>query len=181
MPTKVNNEKLDVLMGRLQRGDASALEDIYRITYENLYRLSYAILRCFGSAKDIVQDVFVQLFHVAKQYKLGTNANAWICRIARNKCYDEYKRRGKTDVFEETTLDILQTPKCGEDKWMTNIMLQTALDKLDVDTREIVVLFGLKQYKHYEIAEIVGKPTGTVKWLYQKALKEMKKILQGGG
>ena len=49
------------------------------------------------------------------------------------------------------------------------------LKTLDNVSREIVVLHIINDLKFKEIAGIVNKPLGTVLWIYNKAIKELKK------
>jgi len=52
--------------------------------------------------------------------------------------------------------------------------LNKTFQVLNSDEREIVILFAVKSFKHREIAEIINKPEGTVRWLYQKAIQKLK-------
>ncbi len=48
---------------------------------------------------------------------------------------------------------------------------------LDEKRREIVTLKILGGYTHKEIAQMTGKPQGTVRWLYNTAIKKLKYLL----
>jgi RNA polymerase sigma-70 factor (ECF subfamily) len=164
-------------MLELKGGNTEALDGIYTLTSKGAYLLCYSILRDGERAKDAVQNTFIRAAQNIKRYESGTNANAWICRIARNICYREYKNAGRT-VSLDAFGDSISDTKGGEEMWVENLMLKAAMNGLTAEEREIVTLFALEGYRHREIAEIVEKPAGTVRWLYNRAIKKLKSIME---
>lgn len=163
-------------MQNLKEGDMKALEGIYTIMKKNVYLLSNSILCSTEKAKDIMQETFIKVAQNINGYK-SKNATVWICRIARNLSYTEYnksKRSISLEVFEENISDN----KNHEDIWVQNISLQNAMLRLEPLEREIVTLFAMQNYKHREIACIVERPMGTIQWLYNKAIKKLKKYME---
>lgn len=53
------------------------------------------------------------------------------------------------------------------------------MDKvLGDEERQIVTLHVISGFKHREIAEMMGKPLGTVMWAYNNALAKLKRAIQ---
>jgi len=98
--------------------------------------------------------------------------------IARNLSLRHYNVRKRT--VEIASPDDIGGNGNGEDNWIVHDALRGAMARLGVDEREIVVLFSIKGYKHREIAQIVGKPMGTVQWIYNRAIKKMKGYMEEG-
>ncbi|MCM1042836.1 MAG: sigma-70 family RNA polymerase sigma factor [Corallococcus sp.] len=48
---------------------------------------------------------------------------------------------------------------------------------LNDDEMQIVVLHAVAGYKHREIAQILGKPQGTVTWTYKNAITKLQNYL----
>ena len=61
------------------------------------------------------------------------------------------------------------------------VVLKAALQILTEEERQIVTLHALSGCKHREIAEILQIPLPTVLSKYHRALKKLKKELEGGG
>ena len=61
------------------------------------------------------------------------------------------------------------------------MILQKALDILEFEDRQIVVLHALTGMKHREIAELLDMPVGTVLSKYKRSLEKMRKELEGKG
>ena len=52
--------------------------------------------------------------------------------------------------------------------------LETLIAPLDTEEREIVLLHVVSDTKFKDIAQILGKPLGTVLWLYNRAIRKMR-------
>ncbi len=52
------------------------------------------------------------------------------------------------------------------------------LNDLDDTAKEIVVQHVINELKFKEIAKIVNKPLGTVLWIYNKAMKDLKRKVE---
>jgi RNA polymerase sigma-70 factor (ECF subfamily) len=50
------------------------------------------------------------------------------------------------------------------------------LSILSEEERQIVLLKAVDGMKHHEIAKLLEKPTGTIMWIYNKAIKKMQKL-----
>ncbi|MCL2556666.1 MAG: RNA polymerase sigma factor [Firmicutes bacterium] len=168
--------QLEIFMRQLHSGNINALDNIYTLTSKSIYMLSCAILKNTEKAKDIMQETFIRVVANIDKYK-SDNALAWILTIARNLSYREYANSGRSislDIFKESVSD----GKSTEELWTGEIDLNKAMAQLSVEEREVVTLFSIKGYKHREIAQIIGKPLGTVLWMYNKTIKKLKKMLE---
>ena len=168
---------LEPLIQKLKSGNMVALENIYLLMNKSVYILSYSILADAEKAKDVLQDTFIKVAQSIHSYKANTNAEAWICRIARNLCYTEYskaKRNISLEVYEGNIAD----KKNHEELWIQNILLKKALLWLKPLEREIVVLFAIQGYKHREIAQIIKRPMGTVQRIYNKSIKKLRHYME---
>jgi RNA polymerase sigma-70 factor (ECF subfamily) len=54
--------------------------------------------------------------------------------------------------------------------------LNTLLNKLSKDEKEIVIRHVLLDQKHKAIAEALNKPLGTITWMYREALKKLREM-----
>ena len=169
----MDKKLLEKSMQKLQKGDIAALDFIYVQTQKAVYYLAYSILKNKENAKDVVHDTYIRIIKNIGKYKLNTNAAAWILCCARNICLNEYakfQRSVSLEKFEEALTDNTGYFSEVEGVCFMNKVFQI----LNSDEREIVILFAVKCFKHREIAEIVNKPEGTVKWLYTKTIQKLK-------
>ena len=73
-------------------------------------------------------------------------------------------------------IDILEcTEENKQEVKQRRTEINNILKELDDISREIVVLHTINDLKFKEIAKIVDKPLGTVLWIYNKAIKDLKR------
>lgn len=119
-----------------------------------------------------MQDTYMKMIQSINSYNSKYKFKTWLMTIARNKAIDSYrKRRQETLIDIQASEYLLPQTKSGvDDEYNANFLLSL----LDDEEREIVVLYAIDDFKHKEIAEITGKPIGTVTWIYNKAVKKMR-------
>lgn len=165
------------LILRMADGDKSAFTELYRQTSSAVYGFALSILRNKYDAEDVMHDAFIRIYTSAVTYKPAGKPLTWILTIVRNLCYSRI-RAGKVceDISEYENL----AGACADDS-VDRIVLEQAMQILEADERQIVVLHALTGLKHREIAEIIDAPVGTVLSKYNRALRKMRKELEGKG
>lgn len=176
--SKMNAAALDEnLILRMAEGDGSAFREFYEQTSSAVYGFALSILRNKHDAEDVMHDAFIRSYTSAISYRPSGKPMAWLLTIVRNLCYNKIKA-GKVceDISEYENL-----AGSDADDSLDRIVLEEAMHILDSEERQIVVLHALTGFKHREIAEILDVPTGTVLSKYNRALKKMRKELEGKG
>lgn len=166
---------LDKLMSKFIKGDKSAFEKIYNQTRQSVYYVSLAILRNRALAEDVMQSTYLNILKNIDKYKPGTNASAWIIRIARNEALNLKKSRSREQYVDEIENDGLfgatQTDDYG-------LLIDLARKILPEDEFMIVMLVTACGYKRREIAEMFNYPVSSVTWKYNEALAKLRKSLE---
>lgn len=163
-------------MLQLQQGDESAFEDIYNETKRGLFAFITSICRNYQTAEDMMQVAYIRLRTTISSYRAGSNAYAWLYTIAKNATLNELNRQ-KRELSTDAIEDNPNVAKYYIDEECSPV---TALmDKvLGDEERQIVTLHVISGFKHREIAEMMGKPLGTVMWAYNNALAKLKRAIQ---
>jgi len=165
---------LENCMAHLKEGHIDAIDGVYQVMSKTVYLLAYSVLKDAEKAKDIMQETFIKVIENIQKYELNTNAAAWISKIARNLSLTEYvksQRNVNIDLYDEKLIE-------SGGNIFNDLKLSKALDVLTLEEREVAVLYAVERYKHKEIAQILGKPLGTVLWIYNRALKKLKKQME---
>jgi RNA polymerase sigma-70 factor (ECF subfamily) len=154
-----------------------------------LYRLARTLTGDDDQAEDLVQDTYARALRSWSQFTAGTNVRAWLFRILRNLFVDEWRRRRSgpiTDRLDEgdegrpsesdrellrgdAELDVLRRVVAGD--------IESALAALSMDARTLVLL-DLEGLSYDEIAEVMGRPTGTVKSGLSRARARLRELLR---
>ena len=165
---------LDQLMTKLSNGDQSVFEEIYSRMRKTVYYIALSILKDRSLAEDAMQSVFLSVLKNAGRYSAGTNAAAWIARIARNESLNVKKKCGYEEpVDERENLKIFGTGTTDDYGLLTDLARWT----LSEDEFTILLLVAVDGYKRRELAEMLDMPISTVTWKYNSAIEKMQKVL----
>ena len=169
---------LDKFIKKFINGDASAFDEIYNRTRKSVYYVALSILRDKALAEDVMQTTYMRVLKNIQSYALGTNASAWIIKIAKNEAINMKKvrmREQSVDEYENLSLFGVNEPDTyGE-------LIDLAKRLLDDDEFSILMLVTACGYKRKEIGKMFDMPTPTVTWKYQNALLKIRKALEKEG
>lgn len=182
----VSNVNDDQLMKRIAQSDSSALGMLYDRYGRLVFSLVVIILGDAGTAEEVTQDVFVQIWNKAGLYnpQMG-KVSTWLTRIARNRAIDMLRRHsvrpeGHQADFAEgipETLpepgDVEQTAEQDQDK----SSLLKSIATLPEEQRRVLALAYFDGLSHQEIAELLGEPLGTVKTRLRLAMQKLRQAL----
>ncbi len=166
---------LDNLIKKFTDGDQSAFEELYNQTQKSVYYTALAILRDKALAEDVVQATYLSVLKNISRYQFGTNAAAWIVRIAKNEALNVKKARGRELYFDDSGNDGFFGTYQPDDY---GAMIDLARRILTEDEFMIVMFVTSCGYKRREIAKMMSVPTSTVTWKYNSALDKMRKCLE---
>ena len=169
---------LDKFIKKFMNGDASAFDEIYNRTRKSVYYVALSILRDKTLAEDVMQTTYLRVLKNIQSYVLGTNASAWIIKIAKNEAINMKKvrmREQSVDEYENLTLFGVNEPDTyGE-------LIDLAKRLLADDEFSILMLVTACGYKRKEIGKMFDMPTPTVTWKYQNALLKIRNALEKEG
>ncbi|MCM1299865.1 MAG: RNA polymerase sigma factor [Firmicutes bacterium] len=168
----MTDKELQFKLSEMAKGDTKAFEEIYTDLKAPIMTV---ILRITGSrekAEDIFQDTFVKVFKNPPSENLE-KPKAYIYKIAVNLAVDGL-RKEKPEAPLEDFEEILSYKETDHG---LKIDIENALNKLPLNQRQAVTLHINGGLTFREIGEIIGAPTGTVIWRYQKAISRLKSIL----
>ncbi len=102
LPRDIDGGEDAVLAGLLEKiagRDEAALKALYDRTAAKLLGLILRIQRDRSLAEDVLQDVFLRIWHAAGSYAPAAGAPLpWLCAIARNRAIDGVRRRSEVTM-----------------------------------------------------------------------------------
>ena len=170
--------ELQRLLRCIAAGEREALAALYQRTRTAVYGLALSYLRNAHDAQDLTQDVYVQVWDCAAQYRPTGSPMGWLLAACRNLCLMRLRREERHAAISEEEWDAIPTPECGLDT-EERVLLQNALESLGEEERRIVLLHAVTGLKHREIAALLELALPTVLSKYHRALKKMRSCLEG--
>jgi RNA polymerase sigma-70 factor (ECF subfamily) len=169
------------------RGDHSAVEALYRIHFDAVYR--YVLLR-LGSptaAEDVTSQVFLGMIRGLGRYRdEGKPFVAWLYGMARKQV--AFFQRTQSRVPGAVDLGVVEDmveqtagPHVTAAERETRVAIAKALTKVPEGQREVILLRYILSMSVADTAEIVGRTEGAVKQLQLRGLATLKTLLQQEG
>jgi len=149
-----------------------------------LYNHAFWLTRNQAEAEDLVQETFSKALRAFDSFQPGTNFKAWMFRILRNGFLTT--RTGiavsRTVLLEDhpTARDMAASEPTPEDNLIrldNQAALHTALEQLQPDLREALLLCDVEEMKYKDIALILDVPIGTVMSRISRARRTLRQLL----
>jgi RNA polymerase sigma-70 factor, ECF subfamily len=175
-------ENMDVsdLVERCKSGDDLAWEALVRQYQSRIYGIAYTYVGNVEDARDLAQDIFVQIYRKLDTCREPERFLPWIIRIARNSSVDFIRRQKARPQRTETPADeipYLQTSEPGPDELSETAsqkrLVQKGLQRLSEISREIILLRDMQGLPLAEIAKLLRVPLGTIKSRSNRARLEL--------
>ena len=173
-----DRHELQQLILRVAGGEREALAELYQRTRSAVYGLALSYLKNAHDAQDLTQDVYVQVWDCAAQYRPTGSPMGWLLAVCRSLCLMRLRREERHAALSEEEWDAIPMQECGLDT-EERVLLQNALESLGEEERRIVLLHAVTGMKHREIAALLELPLPTVLSKYHRALKKMRSFLEG--
>jgi RNA polymerase sigma-70 factor (ECF subfamily) len=173
------------LVHRLLQGDVSAFEQLYDRHSRPIYSLVLRILQQAGTAEEVVQDVFLQLWRNAARYDVSRGPFVpWLFTLARNRALDTLRLKGERQRRREDQTEelppIASVPQYEQqlDEKRRAETVRTLMASLNPQQKKAIELAYFEGLSHSEIAAALKEPLGTVKSWIRNGLLRLKEELQ---
>ena len=163
---------LDEIIEELRVCNYSHFDQFYNETKKTVFFSIASIVKDDSIIDDLMQDTYVKFLENINKYQSRTNIKAFLSTIAHNLAINFYNKE-KRIVRNDEVFDYI--PSKSTSHSYDNIKVLEILEGLDSLSKEIVIQHVINDLKFKDIARIVNKPLGTVLWIYNKAMKELKR------
>lgn len=157
---------------------------------ENVFRMARRLARDEAEADDLVQETYIRAFRGFSRFELRDHGiRPWLFRILHNAFYTSRVRSRKQpatldDVnFDHFEADVDRTPT---ESGIENIDwesvdedLKRAVEALQPEFREVLLLWAFEDLSYMEIAAICECPVGTVMSRLYRARQSLGDSLAG--
>jgi RNA polymerase sigma-70 factor (ECF subfamily) len=175
----LNDDLAQIIIG-CKNGESQCFSKVVDMYSSRCYGYFYRLTGNTDISDELLSELFVKLVEKINTYK-GGSFESWLFRVASNIFHDYLRgkqRQKKALDFRkvEVESEVIEAKKSdGEqiDK------LQTQLDRLDEDTRELIMLRFYSELSFKEIAEMRSEPIGTTLAKLHRGLKKLRECMEG--
>lgn len=159
------------LLRRVAAGDETALTEMYDRASKLVYGLALRVLRDTGEAEEVMQEVFLQVWHRAAAHDPARgSATAWLVMLTRSRAIDRLRagRRVREQASMEEMPGFDPASEAADPEEQAGVAqigrkVREALAQLPAEQRRALELAYYEGLSHGEIAERLAAPLGTVK------------------
>jgi RNA polymerase sigma-70 factor (ECF subfamily) len=181
------------LVASCRAGDAAAFSRLVKLHEGMVFNLAARLLGDTEEARDVAQEVFLQVYRMLGRFEARSSLKTWIYRIAVNQCHNRRRfwtrrHRDREQALDEGLLGgeaIEARPGVGASPFEEARRgerarrVQQALLRLSFEHRSVLVLREVEGLTCGEVAHAIGVPEGTVKSRLSRAREAMRLLLVG--
>lgn len=156
-------------------------DPLQRLRHE-AYALAYQLSGKREDALDILQDATTRaLTHHNVPARQSAEFKAWFFKVVRNRAIDQLRKQQR---FTHTPLEAddfkaenIRSPEQSLEQSQLKSQIQSALMKLKLEQREIILLKDYHGFSYAEIAKVLDIPEGSVMSRLHRARLVLRKLL----
>src|SRR5215211_1583861 len=149
------------LVIRAQRGDEEAFASLAVAVGDRLHAVSHRILRDIDLAEDATQQALLTIWRDLPQLHDPARFDAWSYRLLVRACYAEGRRTRTWSPNLRILPADMPSESGGLDTVVQRDQLETAIRRLSVDHRTVLVLHYYADIAVERVAQILDIPLGT--------------------
>lgn len=181
---EVDKQRIAELVGKIQSGDNSAFDELYKLTSDRAYFVALEFTKNSQDAEDILQESYIKALSKISELDKPESFSSWLNQIVANKSKDFLKKKKpmlfNSDEEETDATELLPdedtnfSPEGNLDQTELQKAVMEVLDELSEEKRACVLMMYFEELSVGEIAETLEIPEGTVKTRLFSARKDLK-------
>ncbi len=164
-----------------KQGDKKAFEELYLNLFTPVYRFIYVRVRNKELAEDICHAVFLKTLESLPRHSSSNNSPiAYFLTAARNTLIDHWRKKKDATLAHSTEEDepeIASTLKGPHETLVEAEQtkeLYEAMQNLNDEQREVLILKYINDRSTDEIANILDKSNDAVRQIQSRAIKQLR-------
>jgi RNA polymerase sigma-70 factor, ECF subfamily len=183
--SRISDEQL---VAKSLRGSDRAFELLLSRYLKPVYNFLYRLTRDLSMSDDLAQETFFKAWKNLRRFDQKKSFKTWLYTIARNTAYDYLRKKRPTpfahfedesgnswidNVADEDDLPNELLVKLEQEKEITEI-----INKIPPNYQLILLMRYKDDFSLGEIAQILRKPYNTIKSQHQRALRNLRKVIE---
>jgi RNA polymerase sigma-70 factor (ECF subfamily) len=177
----VARSDIEDLILRAGQGNRAAFQSLYDATSAKLFGVALRVLNDRAEAEDVLQEVYVKIWHNASRYKVnGLSPMTWLITIMRNSAVDRLRKRrrvGDHAEIDDRAVDPGIGPEGATIAASERSRLVACFAELPSDRAEAVRRAYLEGETYADLASRFDVPLNTMRTWLRRSLLALKECL----
>ncbi len=184
----VERDRPALLVKRSREGCHDAYRELVEQYRERIFRFCLGWTGNPEDAEELCQDVFIRAYSALPRYEGESRFEAWLYRIARNRCHDHHRSRNRRHAALHLSLTVddnrqIVSPAPRPDEHVVDSeeisALRRAIASLPVRLREVLVLCAIEGLSQEACANLLGCSRRAVEGRLYRARLELAAMRPG--
>ncbi|MCQ4627803.1 sigma-70 family RNA polymerase sigma factor [Corynebacterium sp. CCUG 65737] len=168
------------LVARAQNGDEKAFSELVRDANRRMWAVAMSVTGNQHDAEDAMQNAMISAWKNIERFKPEARFSTWLYRITSNAALDIMRKKRELPD-DEAGAEEADSAAPIQQRVTTTMVVREALESLDPDFKEVLVLREYASLSYDEIAAHQGIPVATVKSRLNRARGRLKEALVARG
>ena len=162
----------------LKNGDSCALEKVYAVYADQVYRLAFRLLKDTGWSEDLVQEVFVKLWNSREQLKEHEPVWHFLYTLTKRESLNKLRSINRSQEAFDHLLQYVQNFSDSAEKHLLNkelaIKIKECFAELPLQQERAIIMSKVEGMSYKEISNELNISPNTVKNHIVQALKTLR-------
>ncbi len=183
----ITDDLIAALVTGCQRGETAAVEQLYDLYADRLYRYLLVRVGDPDTAADLTTELFLKVIKSIGGFRLNRDrpaatVSAWLYRIAANLAAQHYRAQRRASWLGLDDFEAHAAPEAGPQTVTEQkeelAHLAHAVARLNEEQRLVIIGKFVETMSNAEIAAWLGKTEGAVKALQHRALRSLARLMR---
>ena len=166
---------LKQILTRIRDKDPRGFELLYQHYFRFMFSTAYTVLSNADDCYDVIQSVMLRLYTLDRDLFPTAHEWGWLQTVVKNEALMRL-RREKPTVPLEDSFDLPAYDRRIDD-FVDMDEFRALTASLNERQRKVVTMKIMGDMTHKEIAKLLSLPIGTVQWLYNTSIKELRRAM----
>lgn len=176
----------------LRHNNEEAYRELIQLTYPKLYSIALKYVKDAETARDMVQETYIDAYRKLDQLKEDDKLENWLCIIVIRKCLDhnksseiQHNRMTFTELVEDDNIDNILVDRSNKFQPEKNFeynelrkAVSQMISELPDTQKTAILLYYYQQFSIKEIAAFLSVPENTVKSYMRLGRQKLKMLIE---
>ena len=159
----------------IKNKDPAGFDLLYEHYFRFMFSVAYSVLSHEDDCYDVIQSVMLRLYLLEDKLFPTDHELSWLKTVVKNEALMRLRKEKVTAPLEECFELPVYDQRIDDFVNMEEFNALTAT--LNERQRKVVTMKIMGDMTHKEIAKFLSMPIGTVQWLYNTSIKELRRAM----
>lgn len=164
--------KIQTIFDLIKNKEPRGFELLYEQHFRMIYGIAYSVTADEQMSKDAVQNVLLKLYQLEPNKFPKAHELTWLYTVTKNEAL-QLLRKEKSSVSMDVMGELPVMDK-GIEEFADLNTYYSLIEPLSSQQKQVVTLKVLGGLSHKEIAQMLDRPIGTIQWIYNTSIKQLR-------